>query len=753
MNDSDSPSFDLATEPWLLARPVGGGVEEVSLREVFARAGEFAGLAGDVPTQVFALTRLLLAVLHDAVQGPVDADAWEQLWAADQLPVQVIDPYLDQHRDRFDLLHPVTPFFQVAGLRTAKDEVSELSKLIADVPNGNPFFTTRHGPLSLSFAEAARWVVHCHAFDPSGIKSGAVGDPRVKGGRGYPIGTGWCGFLGGVLAEGRTLRETLLLNLIARDFGDTARSPALDRPAWRRDPVDATSSERSPDGPVDLFTWQSRRIRLAVTGDRVTGVLICNGDPVAQQNQHTTETHSAWRRSEAQEKKLRSATPVYMPKTHDPERSIWRGLESLLPHSRPSGAAWLAPGVLEWISSLTENESIGDDTVVRVRALAMSYGSQSSTTTEIVDDALDLRAVLLRQDADHLRGIVLACVAAAEQAAGALGTLAGNLARATGGDPDGPRARARETGYAALDPLFRRWISALSASSDPVDAQTRWHTTAHDAVSGLGADLVARVSPVAFTGQVVSGHGGDRLITAAHAERWFHDDLAKSLSYADAVTSRTGDADMSTTEDTEPESGVTTETTSMPPELTPVGQVVSAKIGRLQQGYLKNTSPAVAALAQLRRAVGTPPGAAVDVLEYTLDPVFAEDAGDAIEATTAETAAHIAMTLYAVHQQSAAAAMHVRGRTLGRAMRKLADVKNLADDPLTRRLTMLCTADSLAEFTHHLRAVVQLLRRDRVPLDYGLLADQLVRWQTDGPDALRLVWSRDYYLSPNVKKN
>ena len=89
----------------------------------------------------------------------------------------------------------------------------------------------------LSFAEAARWVVHAHAYDTSGIKTGAVGDPRVKGGKVYPLGVAWAGTLGGVFVEGENLRETLLLNLVAFDTDNLRIDPDEDRPAWRRPPA------------------------------------------------------------------------------------------------------------------------------------------------------------------------------------------------------------------------------------------------------------------------------------------------------------------------------------------------------------------------------------------------------------------------------------------------------------------------------------------------------------------------------------
>ena len=218
--------FDLVHHAWIPCRERDGVVTELGILGALERAHELVGLSGDVPTQMFALTRLLLAVLHGALDGPRSVEDWDELWAKGELPVPRIASYLAQHRERFDLLHPETPFLQVADLRTAKDETSELSKLIADVPNGVPFFSTREGgDLSLSFAEAARWLLHCHAFDPSGIRSGVIGDKRAKNGKSYPIGVGWSGLLGGLLLEGSTLRETLLLNLVAAEFDGWSRDP------------------------------------------------------------------------------------------------------------------------------------------------------------------------------------------------------------------------------------------------------------------------------------------------------------------------------------------------------------------------------------------------------------------------------------------------------------------------------------------------------------------------------------------------
>jgi CRISPR system Cascade subunit CasB len=90
--------------------------------------------------------------------------------------------------------------------------------------------------------------------------------------------------------------------------------------------------------------------------------------------------------------------------------------------------------------------------------------------------------------------------------------------------------------------------------------------------------------------------------------------------------------------------------------------------------------------------------------------------------------------------------MHHRGRELGQALRSLhAGEQQSLPDPLLRRFRMLGTADDFAEFTHHLRGVVQLLRAGGAPLDYGVLTDQLVTWQRGDRARVQLTWGRQFH--------
>ncbi|MBO3129035.1 type I-E CRISPR-associated protein Cse1/CasA [Dermatophilus congolensis] len=528
-------SFNLLTEPWLLARSQSGEVEQIGLLEAFERAHQITGLGGEIPTQEAACLRLMLAILYRAIDVPEGEEmtTWEQLWEQRRLPVEQVCPYLMKHADRFDLLHPRTPFFQVAGLHTASGKTSGLGKIIAELPDGAPFFTTRAGQSSeqLSFAEAARWLVHVQAYDYSGIKSGAVGDDRVKGGKGYPIGVGFTGWLGLIILEGKTLAETLLLNLSLRFWR------ADDLPPWEREPVGAEIdlTHPQPRGPVSAATWQGRRVRLIHDGFNVVDVLLANGDPLGPQNRQTVEPMTSWRFSEPQTKKANGVT-TYMPLAHQPSRALWRGLGSMLGErvsqaaTKANAAAFLRAGNLEWLSDLVDDGIVKRDFPMRFRAVGMEYGAQSASVTAVIDDRLELAPAVI---ADPLvRRQAIDAVDAAEEAVRALGRLATNLADASGrhllpGMEDGARARAGETTYALLDLPYRTWVGTLTAENLDERRQA-WQQTVWHIANRVASELAQAAGTPALVGRTVNS----RYLNTSIAENFFCAALKKALPYA-----------------------------------------------------------------------------------------------------------------------------------------------------------------------------------------------------------------------------
>ncbi|MEE1753541.1 type I-E CRISPR-associated protein Cse1/CasA [Streptomyces sp. SP18CS02] len=540
------PTFDLVNRPWLPVRFRDGREGELSLLEVFDQARDIRRIVGDLPTQDFALLRLLLAILHDALGGPearapapTDIDAWEELWLA-EAPFSPVADYFLRHRESFDLLHPERPFFQVAGLRTAKDEVFSLNRLVADVPNGDPFFSMRMpGADRLGFAEAARWLVHAQAFDPSGIKSGAVGDPRVKAGKGYPQGVGWAGNLGGVLAEGDTLHETLLLNLMAADTAHV-RFATVDRPAWRAPdcgPAEAADLAGRPYGLRDLYTWQSRRIRLHHDAEGVHGVVLAYGDRLEPHNKQGYEPMTAWRRSPAQEKK-RGEPQVYLPQEHDPAHMAWRGLRGLItgreqvPEQRHGAAARLRPRIVEWVARLSTEGYLPRRHLIRIRAIGARYGTQQSVIDEVVDDGVLMSVVLLHREDPQYGETALDALSDAEKAVLLLGDLAADLAEASGAPPEPRKSAALDLGFGTLDTPYRRWLRDLGSSPDPYEQRDRWKRELRGLVLTMGTRLLDEAGSVVWEGRLVDAGGRRRWMSGATAELRFRSRLGRLLTTA-----------------------------------------------------------------------------------------------------------------------------------------------------------------------------------------------------------------------------
>ncbi|WP_309064925.1 type I-E CRISPR-associated protein Cse1/CasA [Microbacterium sp.] len=510
------PHFDLLTEPWITVRYLDGSTTDVSLRAAFTDAARIRELSGELPTQTFAILRLLLAILYRASYDE-QRDTWHDDWTSwweEGLPLDDIGDYLDEFADRFDLLHPERPFFQVADLHTAKGEVKNTAPLIFDLPSNNRLFTTRAGleSMRLSFAEAARWLVNVQAFDASGIKSGAVGDNRVKGGKGYPIGVAWAGLLGGVFAEGADLRETLLLNFVSPGRGIDADG-RTDVPPWEDESPD-TAADRSglvPSGPVRLFTWQSRRIRLVSEHDRIVGCVLANGDALTPQNQQNHEPLSGWRYSEPQSK--RAGAPTFMPREHQPGRAFWRGIGAILPGvansqklrdaKKVEHQRFISPAVAE--AAAERMQEIGANRRVNLRAVGVLYGSNNSVVDEIIDDRVTVAMALLSRDDTALAAIAENAVSLADQGVRALRYLAENLSRAAGGDGEGEKGRAEAAAYARLDVLYREWLAGLDSDTDPDEAITGWRDTAHGVLRELGTDLVRGSGPAAWAGREIQG--------------------------------------------------------------------------------------------------------------------------------------------------------------------------------------------------------------------------------------------------------
>lgn len=529
-------SFNLVNQPWIPVLSHDGSQKLLGLKDVLHEADALSGISAELPTVSIAIQRFLQAVLL-RVSGPLPPaiedrmDLWGGWWDAG-LPLDLIDAYLQKWSDRFDLLDPERPFFQVPGLQLASGTGSGLTKLTADVPAGTKHFVTRIGSgiESMPYAEAAQWLIHTQAFDCAGIKSGVVGDARVKGGKSYSFGyPAFSGTLGIISLEGASLAETLLLNL---HLGHT---DADDVPSWESSPQRIASDGiyPAPRGAAQLWTWPSRMIRLIVRDDKVVDAVISNGEKVTPQNQFNREPMVAWRYSKPQS--VKEKTDVYMPVGHDPNRAAWRGLSGILglaPSATPAVPTKTA-GVIDWLARAQDGGYVEADKSVAIRCVAMEYGSQASTFTRDFNDVVPVSVALL--SSSTLRQLAVDAVKEAQNAVMVFRDFTRNVALASGdsGDKVSERHADEESAvYDLLRPRFETWASTLTLDTDRDEARTRWQREV-SMVLQTAASNHARIAPTsAVFGRTVKLRERERHMDLGLASLWFRSALFKALPLA-----------------------------------------------------------------------------------------------------------------------------------------------------------------------------------------------------------------------------
>ena len=405
-------------------------------------------------------------------------DQWGQWWTTRTLPTDDVYAYRDQYRDRFDLCDPDAPFMQVGGLESTSGNYSGLPKLIADVPDGaSPFSMRENSSLeSLSLPEAARWLVHCQAFDSSGIKTGMKRDASTKGGKSYPTGVGLTGAMGLVIAEGVNLTETLLLNL------NMVMLAEHDSVVWERPPqkAGADMAHPVPTGPADLYCWTSRRMRLIFSNEHVSDVLIANGDKVDISRPHALGTDVGLEAQERQEGHLRAAHPFF-------SRQMWRGLAPLLTRVRQAtvwgGKHGYALPLMAWLATFraTRASSCPETEFHCARFVWNTEFPERSVIVGLVDDSLNVEISAITDE--RVVATIAHAADVADAAAVAAGDLGKDLAFVAGQSPNPSankklvgmlRSQGRERAYADLDMAFRQWLAGSTNGSDMPALEEQW---------------------------------------------------------------------------------------------------------------------------------------------------------------------------------------------------------------------------------------------------------------------------------------
>ena len=525
--------FNLLDEPWIRVMTEDCTVVERSLMQVLLNSHQYQRLAGELPTQDVALLRLLLAILQtvfyrvdpEGEDDPIEDRAaairrWQALWNAGRFPVQPIRTYLETWKDRFWLFHPEHPFYQVpAAAVGTKFKASKLNGELSESAHKMRLFPLRDGEEkeTLSYAEAARWLVTLIGFDDSASTKKETG-----------TGTGWLGDRVNVYAIGENLFETLMLNLAFLKDGRYVWAENI--PAWEQ-PTMTTAKKREiplPDNQAELLTLQSRRLILSREENRVTGFSSTGGDFFGKEGRVNafSEQMTLWRAG----KTPKNAVPQFVPASVDPWRQMWRDFEVILGRREDTHI----PGVVAWLTELRRKNVIPRK-YVHIASVGVTYDSKKGSIADIISDHLDFQMSLLDSAGELWIVLVGGEIHLIDKVARTLGALAEGLYLAQGGQLDGAGKKARQSQrdegmrllYAAVDLPFREWLAHIGAQHGD-DENTRaqeqqcWRSIVFRIADNLGREMVRDAGTAAFTGRWIVNEMAEtngRFFTKTNGER------------------------------------------------------------------------------------------------------------------------------------------------------------------------------------------------------------------------------------------
>ncbi|WP_367569143.1 type I-E CRISPR-associated protein Cse1/CasA [Lacrimispora sp.] len=506
--------FNLLDEKWLVVMTgEKGETEEVSLKELFRNAHKYKQLAGETPTQDFAVLRLLLAVLHtvftrftatgefyewvdvDAdtfqVKEKIDEDdileykrdlytTWKTLWKKGEFP-DIMNEYLERYRHRFYLLDEKYPFFQFPEIGELDYPYSatdnSINKLNGKILEGDPrkprLFMSQY-QTGLEYSAAARWLLYTNGYAPS--KSGNPGKKKKR----ESTGVAYLGKLGGIYASGKNLFETLLLNLNLRE------STCVQKPIWEVEPQ-INNFQAIPDNLAQLFTYPSRQLLLKANEENQ--IIEYRLDLAVSNFEYAPnlkiEPLTFWRYDTKLDIGKWKVKEGYVPKRHDPDKYFWQEMQTFSSIEEKK----YNPGIIEWLTILQ-----GDDVVtglISLNAVAENYIQKDGVVDRQVYDQISENIGLLGKQENGWLTCIADEIKNTEKVIGnTIIRFARDIDKIRNLQNGATEQKTRTQIFFSIDLRFREWLINISPQDEKKDRTREWKSILREEISQQGDELI-----------------------------------------------------------------------------------------------------------------------------------------------------------------------------------------------------------------------------------------------------------------------
>lgn len=266
--------MNLTNDAWIPALRADGTRALFSLQSLFAEAHILRDLAAK-PHERIALMRLLLCITQAALDGPADADEWQD--CRDDIQPRV-RAYLEKWRASFELFGDGPRFLQLPNLQPGKDTdegnaATKLDLALASGNNSTLFDTGAGADRSVVAARAALNLLTFQCFSPGGRIGIARWNGKDTPGKGSSNHAPCCpSSMLHTFIIGPTFLETLARNLLTKELIAANIVKGWGRPSWEL-PVKAAEDSAAVENATLTYLGRlvphARAIRLSEPGETI----------------------------------------------------------------------------------------------------------------------------------------------------------------------------------------------------------------------------------------------------------------------------------------------------------------------------------------------------------------------------------------------------------------------------------------------------------------------------------------------------
>lgn len=550
-------AFNLTTDPWIKVIENGTNKEKtVSLIEVFQNAQNYRRLAGEMQSQDLSILRFLLAILttvysrFNAENEPYDwltidenmmqvsldedddqeikddlLDTWATLYQNGHF-TDIVTKYLKLYNDRFSMFGE-HPFYQVTeseynqfvpsnkqikdGNGPGKVAVRQINRQVSESANTPAIFSPKSGEFknSIKIDELVRWLITYQNF------TGVTDKTKIKTTEKFSVSRGWLYQLNPVFAEGKTIFQTLMLNMIlVRE--DKMFYPQ--KPVWEYESIKTYVNERMkqqlPENIAELYTSWSRLLHIH-WDQRGQPIFFSAGIPMFNNEDVFIEPMTTWRIDKSSKRYKPAAKWLNSLGT-----AMWRSFGQYV--NVKGSDDMHEPGIVEWLHLLDNKDIIPLDAQITLASATLISDGNATSQAPVVEvcDDMNINADVLfdKRNPNYWPKRIEDTIELTQKVGTVYWQFAKDIATIRGyGKPEAKEFANRMSGklYENLNHPFKVWLSQLTNNDDRDQRIKTWNNTLYKLVL-VTTDDITQSSSLRDIRGIVNENGNVKNIFTAN---------------------------------------------------------------------------------------------------------------------------------------------------------------------------------------------------------------------------------------------